>query len=70
FLERLIFGLRMNEGIDLVMLEKDLRFNLPADTRKNMDDLIQGGFLAADDGRIKTTLRGRLVLDEIAGRLI
>ena len=69
-LERLIFGLRMNQGVDPYILEKELSLPLPADRRKLIDDFVQEGLLEQESGFLKATPRGRLVLDEIASRLI
>ncbi|MDE2027594.1 MAG: radical SAM family heme chaperone HemW [Candidatus Omnitrophica bacterium] len=61
-MEKVLLGLRMNKGIrwDLV----------PADRRPQVEVWIKDGFLARENGNLKATDRGRLVLDELSGRLI
>ena len=61
-MERILFGLRMNEGApwDLVPLSK---IGL-------VQTWIEEGFLFLEKGALKTTDRGRLVLDELSSRLI
>ena len=60
--EKLVFGLRMNKGVawDQVRTSK----------HKDIVPLIEGGFLVVENGFLKTTERGRLVLDELSSRLI
>ncbi len=69
-LERLVFGLRMNRGVNPYILEKELGLFLPGDRRQLLKDFVQEGFLEEKAGLFKTTMRGRLVLDELASRLI
>ena len=61
-MEKILFGLRMNEGIpwELVPLTK----------RDQIQEWIKDGFLSFEDQRLKTTDRGRLILDELSVRLI
>jgi oxygen-independent coproporphyrinogen-3 oxidase len=61
-MEKVLFGLRMNEGIswDLVGLSK----------QELVQTWIKDGFLSLEDGHLRTTDRGRLVLDELSVRLI
>ena len=61
-MEKVLFGLRMNEGIawDLVPLAKAGRIQM----------WIKDGFLLLEKGRLKTTDRGRLVLDALSIGLI
>lgn len=68
--ERLIFGLRMNQGIDLCELEDEFQMAFGREIQEEIKMLINQGFLSAERNKIKTTLKGRLVLDEIATRLI
>jgi len=59
--EKLLFGLRMNKGVSWgqVMASKHTVIR----------SLIEGGFLVLEDGFLKTTQQGRLVLDELSSRL-
>jgi len=70
FTEDLIFGLRMNEGICVQDLEKRCGVEIKPEQRKMLEDLIEDGFLEKVNDAIRTTLNGRLVLDELAVRLI
>ncbi|MGC4071889.1 MAG: radical SAM family heme chaperone HemW [Nibricoccus sp.] len=68
--DSLIFGLRMNEGVDLGTLEK----RVPAGAAREMTTLANR--LVADDlatlesGRLRLTLRGRLVADAIGSEVM
>ena len=57
-MEKVLFGLRMNEGIpwDLV----------PSAKQELIQTWIKDGFLLLENGNLKTTDRGRLVLDELS----
>jgi oxygen-independent coproporphyrinogen III oxidase len=61
-MDRVLFGLRMNEGIswDLV----------PSEKREQIQTWIKDGFLLLEKGYLKTTDQGRLVLDALSARLI
>ena len=61
-MERILFGLRMNEGID-----GDL---MPLNKKPVVDDFLREGFLMIEGSRLKVTDKGRLVLDELSVRLI
>jgi oxygen-independent coproporphyrinogen-3 oxidase len=61
-MEKVLFGLRMNAGIpwDLVPLNK----------QGQVQEWIKDGFLSLADENLRTTDRGRLILDELSARLI
>ena len=61
-MEKVLFGLRMNEGVpwDLVPLVK----------AELIQTWIKDGFLWLENGNLKATDRGRLVLDALSSRLI
>jgi len=61
-MERVLFGLRMNEGI--------LSKLVPSPKQELVDRWVKDGFLLLENGNLKTTDRGRLVLDELSVRLI
>ena len=61
-MEKVLFGLRMNEGIPWDLL--------PLGKHELIHAWIKDGFLWLDDRNLKTTNRGRLVLDELSSRLI
>lgn len=69
-MERILFGLRMNQGVCLAQIEKDLKVSLSRDKKQKISSFINEGFLKQEKDFLKTTLRGRLVLDEMAVELI
>lgn len=69
-IERVLFGLRKNEGICLAEIETDLGVRLDEQRRSRLEEFIGQGFLIREKDRIKTSMQGRLVLDELSGRLI
>ena len=60
--ERLLLGLRVDEGVPLADLE--------ALTLTRLDDLKAGGFVTVADGRIVATALGRPVLDRVIAELV
>jgi oxygen-independent coproporphyrinogen-3 oxidase len=68
--EAVLFGLRMNEGIDLQRIEKRFGCSLRDDQQKKLAELVRGGFLAREKNYLKTSAKGRLVLDELCVQLI
>lgn len=66
--EGLLFGLRMNKGVELPELEK--RFGCRFEDREKLDAFIHQGYLEYSGGRIRATDRGRLVLDGLSAALI
>lgn len=66
----LLFGLRMEEGVDLAAIEKMCGASFLADDLKEIGRFIEGGFLIKKTGSIKVTDKGLLVLDAISARLI
>jgi oxygen-independent coproporphyrinogen-3 oxidase len=61
--EALVMGLRLAEGIDPGALER--RFDLPVVDWNAIARYSEAGFLDRDDSRIRTTPKGRLVLDTL-----
>jgi oxygen-independent coproporphyrinogen-3 oxidase len=61
-MEKVLFGLRMNEGVPLDLV--------PSDRQGLVQTWIRDGFLLLEGKTLKTTDRGRLVLDELSARLI
>jgi oxygen-independent coproporphyrinogen-3 oxidase len=68
--DSLIFGLRMNEGVDLPVL----RGRFPAEPWGRIDALAvrltEEGLAVMGDGRLRLTLRGRLVADSVSGEIM
>ncbi|MEI6437493.1 MAG: radical SAM family heme chaperone HemW [Candidatus Omnitrophota bacterium] len=69
-LEVFLFGLRMNRGVDLGSLEARFGLELPHDKKEKLESFIEMGLLEEDDTHIRATPRGRLLLDELAARII
>ena len=70
FMEGLLFGLRMNEDVCLEDLEKKYAFPLPIEKTDVIENCVNNGLLMRKNSHLKTTFRGRLLLDEICARLI
>jgi oxygen-independent coproporphyrinogen-3 oxidase len=66
FEETVFLGLRMCEGIDLAGLRRDWVAEFETAAR----ELVREGLMSQDDGRWKLTLRGRLVSNDVFGRLL
>jgi oxygen-independent coproporphyrinogen III oxidase len=68
--DSLIFGLRMNEGVDLPALLA----RLPAASAREMyalaTRLVDEAFAESEGGRLKLTLRGRLIADAIGSEIV
>ncbi|MDP8266600.1 MAG: radical SAM family heme chaperone HemW [Candidatus Aceula meridiana] len=69
-LEALLFGLRMNEGVSLCILEKQFNAKFSKQTKEKISQFCKDEFLILKNSHLKTTLQGRLVLDELSVRLI
>jgi oxygen-independent coproporphyrinogen-3 oxidase len=70
FMETLLIGLRLAEGVDVSDLEQRFEVILPKEKKAVIYDLIEHGLLSQDKLRLKATLSGMVVLDEICSRLI
>lgn len=68
--ETFLFGLRMNEGVDLNDLEHRMKVELPMEKKEAIESFMEMGLLREDGFFICATDRGRLLLDEISARLI
>ena len=66
FSDSLIFGLRMNSGIDLAQLATRYSMAQPSSLHTLAKDLQQEGFLTVNGTRWQLTLEGRLRADAIA----
>jgi oxygen-independent coproporphyrinogen-3 oxidase len=69
-MEAFLFGLRLNEGVDILLLEQRFGVRISDDRRAILGSFVRDGLLTDEDGRIKATSRGRMVLDEISARLV
>lgn len=68
--EALVFGLRMNRGVDLVVLENNFSCRFPSEIYQKIQTLTEQGFIIKQNNRLQVSDRGRLLLDDIAVRLI
>lgn len=69
-MERLLFGLRMNEGIDPLALQKECGSEFEPLTQQKIADFIKEGFLFKAGRNLQTSAKGQLMLDEICSRLL
>ena len=65
--EMLMMGLRLSEGVELDRYQR--LSGAPLDDAA-VSDLVEGGFLRAESGRIAATARGRPVLNAVLRRLL
>jgi oxygen-independent coproporphyrinogen-3 oxidase len=65
--ERIVFGLRLLEGVDITLVDQ-----VPADRtwRKTLADLVQRGLLENQTGKLRLTKLGRRFADSVAVALI
>ena len=68
--ETLLLGLRMHQGVDVVQLERRFRCILTLESQEMINSFIAEGFLKREGSSLKTTAKGRVVLDELSARLI
>jgi oxygen-independent coproporphyrinogen-3 oxidase len=68
--DSLIFGLRMNEGVSLAALRARFPEALWEKVDALAERLTQEGLAVAGDGRLRLTLRGRLVADAVGGEVM
>ncbi|MCB9747330.1 MAG: radical SAM family heme chaperone HemW [Candidatus Omnitrophica bacterium] len=66
----LLFGLRMNSGVDINELEKRYGKILNSEQYDEIHNLIKSKLLLKEGNTIRVSDKGRLVLDEICSRLI
>jgi oxygen-independent coproporphyrinogen-3 oxidase len=70
FMETFLIALRLTEGVDIQELEFKFSVKLAQEKREVLDGLIRHGLLIEEGRRLKATLSGMMVLDEICSRLI
>ncbi len=70
FMEILLLGLRMNQGVKIAEIEQKLVGKLSREIQEKISGFIREGFLSCENDYLKATAKGRLVLDEIAAQLI
>ncbi|MCH6255051.1 radical SAM family heme chaperone HemW [Puniceicoccaceae bacterium K14] len=70
FEDCLIFGLRMNEGVNLDTLKNRFGRDLPESVKDSMEQLEGEGKLVKEGGKLRLTGEGRLVADAIGTELL
>ena len=70
FLETLLLGLRMNQGVDVAALEERFPDALKEEKSLLLNEFVKNGFFIRQGTQLKASEKGRLVLDELASRLI
>lgn len=70
FEDSLIFGLRMNRGVDLRVLENRFRRTVPENVNRILSKLVDEGKLVDNQGILTLTGDGRLVADAIGSELL
>jgi len=68
--EVVLFGLRMNQGIDINQIKKRFGCYFKEQQQEQINHFIDGGLLIAENGRLRASSKGRLVLDELCSKLI
>ncbi|MBF0331711.1 MAG: radical SAM family heme chaperone HemW [Candidatus Omnitrophica bacterium] len=68
--ECLLFGLRMNAGVDIDALEKKFKVRFDRRMLDEIGCMAREGLLIQEGSRVRTTDAGRLVLDAIAVKLL
>ena len=70
FMEAFLIGLRLTEGVDIRELESRFNAALTPDKEEQLNGFVREGLLARDQNRIRASMSGMVVLDEICSRLI
>jgi oxygen-independent coproporphyrinogen-3 oxidase len=69
-IERLIFGLRMIEGIDISKFEMASKTTVESLVGKVLPSLASRGLISTDDGSLKLTEQGVMLADTVAAELL
>ena len=67
--QAVLIGLRMNRGVQVETIERALHCSLNEEERERIERFIRHGFFVREDGYLKATPKGRLVLDELCSQL-
>ena len=70
FEEAMFLGLRMNEGISVGELRREFGGELVAVAMAEVRELVEAGLLEMDGDRLRLTGDGRMVSNEVFGRLL
>lgn len=69
FEERIFLGLRLRDGVDVAGLRAEFG-NRVAGVEGAVEEMVKGGLMRAEEGRWRLTLRGRMVSNDVFGRLL
>jgi len=70
FMEAFLIGLRLTEGVDIMELGSRFNTKLTCEKEEQVSGFVRDGLLVKDRDRIKVSMSGMVVLDEICSRLI
>jgi oxygen-independent coproporphyrinogen III oxidase len=70
FEESMFLGLRLSEGVDVEALRERFGSERVRGCEDAVRELVEGGLMEDGDGRWTLTLRGRMVSNEVFGRLL
>ena len=68
--EEFFLGLRCNRGVDLRRIKDVYGSALPGETKDVIVELVGNGLLRAESGYVRLSDRGRLISNEVFGRLL
>lgn len=67
--QAVLIGLRMNRGVRVDAIQRVLHCSLSEEEQEGIEHFIRHGFFIREDGYLKATEKGRLVLDELCSKL-
>lgn len=67
--EVVLFGLRMDCGVNIKQVRERFGCFLSEEQQKKIDQFVENGFFIEDNGILRTSVKGRLVLDELCAQL-
>jgi len=70
FIETLLIGLRMSQGIHLKSLKDRFQCSFNRGQQNRIDHFLDEGLLTLKEGQLRTSSSGRLVLDTLSSQLI
>jgi oxygen-independent coproporphyrinogen-3 oxidase len=70
FMEALLVGLRLTQGVDMASLARRFSIAVPSEVASKIDVFVAEGLLCKKGDRLRPTLEGLVALDEICSRLI
>jgi oxygen-independent coproporphyrinogen-3 oxidase len=68
--EAWFLGLRLNEGVSLAALRKEFGADAAGQFDPVIDELVSDGLIQASGGRIRLTMRGRLLSNDVFARFL